>query len=204
MFARLLNSPSLPLGVLIAAAGAIALFFPTLPAQAVVVIGAVAGLIGGIVAMSGAPGGAASLGGLRDAVRTAAKGDRPARPPDVKGELADVFDALETTAVDVRKASDAAGEIRKEIDGMQREADDAKRETQRAKRDAEDARAEADRVRAEVSRNREEADRARREADDAKSELERTKAEAARALVDIERNKGEAERLRKDLDGSRR
>ncbi len=205
MFARLQKSPTLLAGILIAALGAAAaIWIPNLATQAVVAITLLAGLVGGVVAMGGAGAGSASLGGLRDAVRTAAKGDRPTRPADVKGELADVFDALETTAVDVRKASEAAGEVRKELDGIQREADDAKRDAARAKRDVEDARGEADRVRAEVSRNRDEADRARRDADDAKNELERTKGEAARAQGDIERAKGEAERLRKDLDGSRR
>ncbi len=122
MFARLQRSPTLLPGVLVAALGAgAALWFPQLELHAVVALALAGGLLGGVVAMSGATGGSQSLAALRDAVRVAARGDRPQRPLDARGELADVFDALDATAVELRRASDSAVDARREADALRAE-----------------------------------------------------------------------------------
>jgi methyl-accepting chemotaxis protein len=122
MFARLQRSPTLLPGVFVAALGAVAaLWIPQLETQVVVALSALAGLLGGVVAMSGASGSGPSLAALRDAVRNAARGDRPQRPVDVSGELADVYDALDAVATELRRTNEAAGDTRREVESLRAE-----------------------------------------------------------------------------------
>src|SRR6185369_11252682 len=140
MFARLSKSPTLLAGLLVAVgAGVAAAFIPGLDVRLVAVIAAAGAFVGGVVAMGGAAGGlSGSLASLRDAARAVTKGDRPARPSDVVGELADVYDALENVAVELRKTGDAP---RVTMSGT---GDDraARAELEKLRREAEDLRAQ--------------------------------------------------------------
>ena len=115
MFGRLQKSSTALGGLLLAlVAGAVAIgaatYVPGIAVAVVVLIGVIGAFVGGVLAMNGAPGGASGpgLGSLRDAARSVAKGDRPARPSDAVGEIADVYDALEGVAIALRKAAEAA------------------------------------------------------------------------------------------------
>jgi methyl-accepting chemotaxis protein len=122
MFARLQRSPTLLPGILVAALGAgAALWFPHLELQLVVALSVVAGLVGGVLAMSGASGSGPSLAVLRDAVRSAGRGDRPQRPGDASGEFADIYDALDAVAAELRRGNESATDTRREIESLRAE-----------------------------------------------------------------------------------
>ena len=101
MLAKLQQSRTLLPGLAVAiAAGALAWWLFTANPVAAAIVGALGGLMGGIVAMAGAAE-TTSSGAIAVAVRAAERGGKPARPPELDPTSAGVYDALDALAAEV-------------------------------------------------------------------------------------------------------
>src|SRR5687768_6695801 len=149
MLARLQQSKLFLPGLLvIAAAIAVPFVFTGIAAWLAGLIGVVGAVLGMMVIVVGVAGGS-SVGNLRELVRTAGRGERITRPPQLPPEAGEIYDAIDSLSDEARRRDERGLELKAEIAKLQDALDEERKRAQTASVELTKTRGEAEKARAE-------------------------------------------------------